>query len=100
VKNTRIDCEFLHKGDAMRKFGLAGLFMILVVLFLSACDADNHGGLSAAEDAEMANAVTSVTAAPPPQAGECLACHTDKDRLIDTAAPLEEAGETESKGVG
>jgi hypothetical protein len=35
-----------------------------------------------------------------PDINECLICHSNKDRLIETADPVEETGESESKGVG
>jgi hypothetical protein len=34
------------------------------------------------------------------ESDECLKCHSDKDRLIETADPVAPSAESESKGVG
>jgi len=71
--------------------------LIVAFVLLSACaPAETPSPTATAEEKPVATeAVVEVQ----PEADECLACHTDKQRLIDTAAPVVEA-EGESKGVG
>jgi hypothetical protein len=71
--------------------------LIVAFFLLSACaPAETPSPTAvAAEKPVETEAVVEVQ----PDADECIACHTDKDRLIDTAAP-EVDTEGESKGVG
>lgn len=79
-------------GDAMIKKTFAGT-LILLGLFLASCSAGTPS-----ETAVPAETQAAVVAAP--ESGECLACHTDMQRLMDTAKPEEADHEAESKGVG
>jgi hypothetical protein len=80
----------------MNKNFLIGTALVLG-LFLSSCSAQAEIPTETGTPAE-----TEVEATPTPsvESGECLACHTDKQRLIDTAKPEEADHEAESKGVG
>jgi len=81
----------------MRKHAFPGTLLILGILFLASCAAPSATQEASETDVPTA---TEAVAASAPEAGECLACHTDKQRLIDTAAPIVESAEAESKGVG
>ena len=80
----------------MRKNCFAGILIVLGMIVLSACAAESAEAPSATDEA-VATQAASTSA---PEADECLACHTDKQRLIDTAKVVEEIAEAESKGVG
>ena len=74
------------------------------MLFLSSCAAKSTP-TTAPEEAqtavtEAATVAPTVPVAMEPAQDYCVTCHTDKQMLIDTAAPVEEAAESESEGVG
>ena len=80
----------------MNKKGFLGYLVVLGIFFLSSCTPAKTESPLATEE----TVVTESVATSAPEAGECLACHTDKQRLIDTAEPVVEAAESDSKGVG
>jgi len=74
--------------------------ILLIVAFfaLTACSSKPAETAVATDDLTVESTVEAVASAVP-ASNECLNCHTDKQHLIDTAAPVVEA-EAESKGVG
>jgi len=71
--------------------------LIVVVVLFSACAPATTPPPSPTETGKPME--TEAVIEIQPEADECLACHTDKQRLIDTASQVEEA-EAESTGVG
>jgi starvation-inducible outer membrane lipoprotein len=71
--------------------------LIVFAFLLSACGkvATPSPTAQAEEKPVETEAVVEVR----PETDECVTCHTDQQRLMDTAAPVVEA-EGESKGVG
>jgi len=69
--------------------------LITAALFIAACvsaKAESPATMETSAETESASTIQ-------PEADECLSCHADKQRLIDTAKPVE-VTESESKGVG
>lgn len=77
----------------MLKSKLISLIFVLA-LTLSACET-----FKTTSPAENTVAPTTDPPTTEQKADECLSCHADKQRLIETAKP-EEKKESESKGVG
>lgn len=71
--------------------------LIMFTILLTACAPAATSSPAEMETPVETEAITEVPTEA--AASECLACHTDKQRLIDTAAPVV-AAESESKGVG
>jgi len=74
--------------------------LLIVALFaLTACTSKSPAETAVGMDDPDVEAIAVAAASAVPVSNECLNCHTDKQRLIDTAMPVVVA-EKESKGVG
>ena len=69
--------------------------LLAALVVLSSCTTKSPTPTAAVTESPTSEA----TAIAEPVANECLNCHTEKQRLIDTAKPVVVA-EAESKGVG
>ena len=72
--------------------------LLTITFILSACATKAAPASSPQNEAEVPVKVEAILKVQP-EADECLACHSDKDRLIETAKP-EEVVEKESTGAG
>lgn len=84
----------------MKRFSIL-LFISIGLLFMSGCTAKSIEEQTPTEAAIEATATIVAEVPIDMETDTCVDCHTDKELLIDTAAPVEEeAHEAESEGVG
>ncbi len=91
----------------MRHFHWFGCFLAMALALSSCAPADAVTGMNEQivqsldlEPASPPQAQAAPQATEAAETNECLDCHSNKDRLIDTSDPVEETAEAESKGVG
>jgi hypothetical protein len=91
----------------MRRFQWFTIF-IIAALFVSSCGTTDVRvsveqppvqplDLQPASPAQTVSTPETIEVA---ETNECLNCHADKDRLIETGDPVEPLAESESSGVG
>ena len=93
----------------MQKFRWLSLIILGFAILLASCQSEAltvpvdevyvSVDLPAQGEANPISAASTPTSQTPAEPNECLNCHSDQQRLIDTAAP-EVVVESESSGVG
>jgi len=82
--------------------------LTILILVVSACTTLRIADTGTTMLGEEISQVIALPNSPTPEkietvqlkANECLDCHSSKDLLVETADPVEEIAESESKGVG
>lgn len=77
--------------------------LVLTLFMVAGCSASSQtetASLATSTAAELGTATADGVTALPEVRNECGECHKEKTKLIETAKVVEEAAESESKGVG